>query len=391
MSVLSLFSCTMHKEECYSKVDSTRFTSRFTNGEKGIGQGVSACYAGIIGGKLLMAGGCNFPDVPVAEGGKKQFYSGIYLADIPKDGDSLLVWNRVGELPVPSAYGVSLPFDSGIICIGGTDGNTPLASVYLLNVADTGGITIKYLPSLPCPLDNMGGAIYGDTVYVAGGNASGEPSNRLFTLDMKQPEAGWCELTPFPGNPRVQPVCAVQKSEGEIYFYIWGGFSAAYGNNTATLSTDGYRYSVSRKGWEQEASPVVSAGDTISLGGGSAVALSDSLVIFTGGVNKDIFLKALQRDAALKKAVSEKDIRLADSLQQVWKEYMLRPSQWYGFNKKILLYNSNNGTWRELPGCSGTARAGAALVADSDTVFCIGGELKPGIRTSSIVQIIPKR
>lgn len=60
--------------------------------EAGIGQGVSACYAGVHNGMLMMAGGCNFPEVPASEGGKKRFYRGIYVADA--SADSVFVWKK---------------------------------------------------------------------------------------------------------------------------------------------------------------------------------------------------------------------------------------------------------------------------------------------------------
>ena len=44
-------------------------------------QGVSAPYAGTIDGKIIVAGGCNFPDTPAAEGGTKKFYADIHLYD----------------------------------------------------------------------------------------------------------------------------------------------------------------------------------------------------------------------------------------------------------------------------------------------------------------------
>ena len=40
----------------------------FPEGEPGFSLGVSACYAGIYQGELLIAGGCNFPETPAAEG-----------------------------------------------------------------------------------------------------------------------------------------------------------------------------------------------------------------------------------------------------------------------------------------------------------------------------------
>ena len=45
-------------------------------------KGVSALYAGVCDGQLIMAGGCNFPHVPVADGGKKVYYDGIYAVII---------------------------------------------------------------------------------------------------------------------------------------------------------------------------------------------------------------------------------------------------------------------------------------------------------------------
>ena len=75
------------------KLFSVRRVYGFPAGERGIEQGVSACFAGAIGHRLLMAGGCNFPEVPAADGGKKRFYRGIYAASLVKD-DSLN-WKKV--------------------------------------------------------------------------------------------------------------------------------------------------------------------------------------------------------------------------------------------------------------------------------------------------------
>lgn len=45
----------------------------FPTEDAGFLKGVSALYAGVIDGNLLIAGGCNFPDTPAADGGKKSF------------------------------------------------------------------------------------------------------------------------------------------------------------------------------------------------------------------------------------------------------------------------------------------------------------------------------
>ena len=63
-------------------------------------QGVSAPFTGRVDGKLLVAGGCNFPDTPAADGGAKVFYDQVWQLD----GDE---WQTLPDvrLPRPTAYG----------------------------------------------------------------------------------------------------------------------------------------------------------------------------------------------------------------------------------------------------------------------------------------------
>ena len=81
--------------------------------EPGIEQGVSACFAGAVGDVLLMAGGCNFPEKPAAEGGQKRYYQGIYAA--PITSADTLDWQCIGQLPAACAYGVSVPLEDGLL------------------------------------------------------------------------------------------------------------------------------------------------------------------------------------------------------------------------------------------------------------------------------------
>lgn len=111
-------------------------------------------------------------------------------------------------------------------------------------------------------------------------------------MDLEHLSTGWVELAPFPGKPRIQPVCAVQKDEkGEYAIYLWGGFAPASSEREASLSTDGYRYSLSQKEWVPLVSPTNTRGEAVSLGGGAAVSVGDSLILCMGGVNKDVFYR----------------------------------------------------------------------------------------------------
>ena len=324
-------------------------------------KGVSALYAGVLEGQLVMAGGCNFPNVPVADGGKKVFYDGIYTA--PLTGTDILQWRKAGTLPEASAYGVTVPTEKGVVCIGGNTADRSLSDVYLLSLQE-GVAVMDVLPSLPVTIDNMAGAWLDNVIYIVGGNVNGVPSSDVYSLNLDNLAEGWKEEVAVPGNPRVQPVCAAQGGR----LYVWGGFSTAGEDREATLSVDGYVYTPSTKEWKPVATPVDESGTAVSLGGGVALPVGEDAILCAGGVNKDIFLQALQGI-------------------HTGKEYLSRPVEWYQFNRKLLKYDVNGDKWTVLGDYEQGARAGAAMVSDGNSYYIINGELKPGIRTKDINRI----
>ena len=79
------------------------------------GQGVAAPFAGTLGdGTIVVAGGCNFPDRPAAQGGAKRFYDEVWT----RSADAQQ-WQVAGRLPYPAAYGMSVSVGDGVVCIGG--------------------------------------------------------------------------------------------------------------------------------------------------------------------------------------------------------------------------------------------------------------------------------
>lgn len=359
-------SCVSDTSLCKQKV-SIQPLYGFPDEEPGYEQGVSAAYAGIIGSRLVLAGGCNFPGTPAAEGGSKRYYKGIYTAAL--SDDSVLVWKRGGELPLAAAYGVSVSLPDGrMILIGGNNADGGISSVFRLTLDAHGEALIDTLPALPFEWDNMAGAAIDHTVYVVGGNAGGHPTTTVLSLNLNAPDAVWEEETAFPGPPRVQPVCAVQDG----CLYLWGGFSPPIDGQKASVATDGYRYLPSQKRWEPVSAPVLpETGEALTLTGGTSVACSDSLILCAGGVNKDIFLDAISGDYH----------RVAKA------DYLKKPVAWYQFNGRLMAYDTRRDQWEVWTESSTLARAGAALLRLECGLFVIGGELKPGIRTADIVRI----
>lgn len=203
--------------------------------------------------------------------------------------DTAFEWKKIGQLPQAAAYGVTISTEKGLICVGGTTATHSLSDVFLLSLQkDT--LKRETLPSLPVTMDNMAGALVGHSLYIVGGNVNGIPSSAMYMLDLSDLSGGWKRETDIPGEPRVQPVCVAQ--DGKLY--VWGGFAPAVEGHQASLSVDGYMYSPETKEWSSVATPYDAEGNEISLGGGMGTSFGEGMILCAGGVDKDIFLKALQ-------------------------------------------------------------------------------------------------
>lgn len=344
-------------------------------------KGVSASYAALAGQTLLMAGGCNFPHTPAAEGGKKVYYDGIYALSAARPAAP----RRVGSLPEAAAYGVSLPAgEDGMLCIGGQSASGPLHSVLLLQLCEGGEkVTVRNLPPLPAPIDNMGGALLGRRVYIVGGNVGGKPSNAMYSLHLDSLAAGWREEPSYLGPPRVQPVVVALRCGGETCLYVFGGFSSPTGQQPV-VSTTSLRYSPSRHSWTEAAAPTDEAGHPLTLTGGAGYAIDDTTALCLGGVNHNIFLAAIQRERRLAEATARGDEAEAGRLREAGRAYLRQPAEAYRFNELALRYSSASDRWTILGRHPQAARAGATMAGCGNAFFYIGGELKPGIRTPEI-------
>ncbi len=325
------------------------------------GQGVSGAYAGSISGNtLIVAGGCNFPEKPAAEGGAKKFYSDIYALRA-LDGNGK--WEKVGNLPVQSAYGVAVSIDDAVICIGGTDGTNSLNKVFEIKLAG-GKAVVNELPSLPVALDNMAGAYGNGCIYVAGGQTDGTASMAAFCL--KDGAKEWQRLPDVPGEGRVQPSAVVQTGSTGAYFYLLGGFVPTAEGKAGKVHRDGVIYNPQTNTWKQT-SPMKADGVVRSLVGGAAAPSGCAHIVCIGGVNADIFENAINGGAG--------------------EDYLKHPAEWYKFNDEILIYHTITDTWVTESRNPLLARAGASLIPCAGEWFVVDGESKPGIRATETTAV----
>ena len=302
---------------------------------------VSGHFAGLVDGKLTTWGGCNFPDVPCADGGQKVFY--------------------------PKAYGASVGVPGETIYIGGMDEKGSDASVSPSN-----------LPSLPKGLDNFA-ACYGvDRIFVAGGQTDGVLNRDVYALDWPNGKE-WVKIATLPDEGRLQPCMAVQNAPEGKALYIFGGWTPQPSLG-GVVNTKGLKLNLKTFEWQEIASSTINAspykGDvgrgsgSVALVGSCCTPCGYSHILFFGGVNYDIFLSAIQ---------GKQD-----------DQYLRHEPSWYKFRSDVLAYHTITDSWMTIPGDTALARAGAALTPFDGGWYYSGGETMPGIRSDKISRIETK-
>lgn len=309
------------------------------------GQGVSAPCCGKIGDRLMMVGGCNFPETPAAQGGEKRFYDKVWY--LGQHG-----WHeREQKLATPVAYAAGVSTDEHIICIGGSNGQSSLDQVVCVNMEGD-----SLLTPLPYGIDNGAATLAGGFIYVVGGQTDGKANTQV--LRMAYPGgAKWEVIATMPGQARLQPVCVVQTSGTGQSLYIFGGYDA----DQKTVADDYLELDLKTNQWTSHTGCKATAGMT-------AVAQGYSHVLFFGGVDRDIFEKAIRGE---------------------WGEdYLTHTADWYKFNPDILVFHTITDSWYTIPGRGELlSRAGAGIVKTDDGMILLDGEVKPGVRGGEIVQL----
>lgn len=297
------------------------------------GIGLSGLYAGEIDGTLYVAGGCNFPDKPVTEGGKKAFYSDVWKLT---DGE----WTLAGKLPEPSAYGAYISTDEGLMILGGANADGTVDSAWMLTADGVTG-----LQTLPKPLEQMAWCSFDGAIYLAGGLSNGTPSLEIYRLEDGQ----WSVAAMLP-RPLVQGIACIPGDR----LCVFGGFDPI-------------------------AKEAVKGGCAFSLEDGSVSPLEADVTfvgsaaldgLACGGCNAEVFTHALNLPA--------EDVR----------EYQLQPVEYYKIRAQLLEYKED--VWSAVAEHTALARAGAALARYHGGLVSVGGELKPGIRTPEVWMIKTK-
>ena len=291
-------------------------------------------------GWFVVAGGSEY------EEGIKTIDADIWICHI----DGRYAWSDV--ISEPLAYAAFVPNGNGVIAAGGNNGYGPTDRVWSLSDGQ-----IRELGGLPLPVEQGVAVGDGERLYVLGGLTTGGAASR--GVYASEDGKAWRQMAVLP-EPLVQPVALVSGSR----LYVWGGYKPVL----KTCPTEGWFLDLRDGSWHP--APGIPEGGTF-VGATGVVDGEGRLVVF-GGVDRGIFQNAIQGKYGA--------------------DYTNWPAGTYHFRQDIWRFDPATQRWEFLGASGHAARAGAAgwITIEGDLIIT-GGELKPTVRTASVVRIaLPK-
>lgn len=206
------------------------------------GQSKNIGTAGLLYGKtkdyIVVGGGANFPEEPVAKGGAKKLYPDIYV--LKNENGSLKQVDHT-TLDYEIGYGSSITTEEGIYYVGGSPDKEEGNNVSLITTDEKGKVSLKQVGDLPFTFSD-GFAVKKDKdIYLGLGKQDGKASNKVYKFNVETGKTE--ELKEIPGEPTRNQ--AVAQLLGDDIYVFSGGDKIAY--------TDGYKYSIKDNSWTQVA------------------------------------------------------------------------------------------------------------------------------------------
>ncbi|MDT0554033.1 sodium:solute symporter family transporter [Urechidicola vernalis] len=358
--------------------------------------GLNGSFSGVHNDALIIAGGANFPDKPVWEGGKKKWHSTIYVLPNKNEPSNWITSEVV--LPYPMANGVSINTSKGILCIGGDNESTVFKSVFFLKWnAKTKTVEIENLPDLPIPLSNFGGSMIDDMVYLVGGQLEkgGISTNSFLSFNvitsLTRKQYTWKQHEEFPGMHRIQPVVVAQSNGHQDCLYVFSGLSYDASKDVAyNLLGDVYEFDPHRNVWSQKndipsnGTPGIEHGYVAAA---PSIKVGDSHILIFGGaggehqeLNNRISNWEQQNILKDKAELADNEKLKLEALQTEDKELVKATS----FSKTVWAYHTITDTWSKRGEHPNQTQVVANAIKWGDAIVIPGGEVRPGVRTSSV-------
>ncbi|MEZ5327198.1 MAG: kelch repeat-containing protein [Verrucomicrobiales bacterium] len=350
-----------------------------------IQMGVAGAFAGAHGDVLMIGGGANFPQGLPWEGGPKVWWDTVFVLE-RKTTDTSVTYDwaeEQGKLPAAAAYGVSVPLDDGVLCIGGCNAKACFTDVFALRWDTTKrAVEVVNYPPLPRPLAFMAGARVGDWVFVAGGQEAvdgGRATKDFFGLNLAQQAAGgdafkWVELPAWDGPARILPVVAGQGDS----LYLWSGRKPDAEGGPTEILTDAYSYDITGKTWSKM--PGVGAGEgmprCIMAAASCAAPGGDGILVFGGA--DGVVMQMLEHNGRKARSSNKSEAEAFGRFNIALLEN--HP----GFSREVISFDPATGAWTGIGSFPDLCPVTTPAVTWGESIFLPSGEVRPGVRSGRI-------
>lgn len=360
--VLLVASCSSQKSV---EVELIQEVAPIDSTNSAINRGVAAMFFGELQGSVIVAGGANFPDVPVADGGAKRFYDRIYTL---KDGE----WTFSGNLFDEAASGNSIKTRDALYFIGGANSNGSLSTVSKVTLGADNQLQIEAMPALPYSVQQSASVLMDSVIYVISGLQNEMMGTEILAYDLSEStDSLWHKVGDLP-EPMLQPVAGAYNNE----IFIWGGYTNTLIQEDGKSITWGYKFN------PKEMQFTKIDGSKLGTMVGTTLEILDGKFYLVGGVNKDIFASALIRKGKMLRGEENNDKLLKEEY-----DYMTMKPEEYNFIDRIQIFDPSTSTWSYSEPNESYALAGAGVVTLGDEMVVINGELKPGVRTNKVFKV----
>lgn len=337
--------------------------------------GLAGAINGVNNDVLIVAGGSNFPDKLPWEGGKKVYYDKIFVLE--KNGYEYC-WNKnvKSVLAQSIAYCGNTSTPSGIVYVGGENENgiSNKCSLLTWNKKEN-AVDIKPLPELPVALTNIAVTNIDDVVYAVGGDEQNNSSNSFFSLDLKDKNLDWKKLPDLPVALANATVVAQNSKSVKMIFIIGGRSKTASG--ISDLHNTVFAFDIQKNQWKRCAD-ISNDAHTTNLSAAGGVALGNNEILITGFDNGKIFHQIETLISKISKA------KTPEEKQKLTEEKNNLSIYHKGFDKSLLLYNTDSNAWTKIGELPFPAHVTTTDVKWGNEVIVSNGEIKPGVRTPDV-------
>lgn len=367
--------------------------------------GLAGAFSGTINGKVVVAGGANFPQAMPWEGGERIYHSDVYVYRPGQGGrgwsNEQGSWSVLADaLPEARAYGATVALEQGLLLIGGRNRHGITGEVLLMQIEPPGEQpAYTRWPDLPVPLAHMTAARVGHQLFVAGGQqqlTDGAAGNHFYVLDLQRPQNGWQPLAPWPGPPRAFAVSAAQSDGFDTLFYLFSGRN--YGpDQPVEVLTDGYSYNPRLNTWTELEPP---SQEGFAVMAGAAAPSGQNHILLVGGDDGERMLRYFdnerQRDrikALLQSSGADRHSRaeparireLEEQLAGYERRLLEHFTEHPGFSNSILFYHTITNTLVEGSVAGAGLPVTTNLFAYDNGFLMPSGEISPGVRTPQVL------